>query len=365
MVDLKDNQYFYQLMLWLMSIKGIGRATVRKVVDQVNDPEKVLYGGLEDIALLERVTGRPGRFLLNSRNFDYCEKVWLKAQSTSDYVLGIWDDAYPEALKQINDPPVVLHCRGNYQWLSAAFNGIGVVGTRSPSEYGRQYGFDLSAQIAKRGEAIISGMAMGIDAVAHLGALQAKGKTVAVLGCGVNICYPKYNSKLYQQLSKEGLIVSEYQADAPAQSMHFPERNRIIAGLSRSCLVIEAAKKSGSLITAEMVIDLGREVYALPGPLYSAKSAGCHWLMREGASPIVDLETLLSDLSLKTVNLGMQVERSKIAEHPIVSILAKEGALTLDMLHAKSGLPIQELIVILESLKSENYVKNSGFLYHI
>lgn len=359
------DEMYYKLMLWLRSIKGIGRASTRKVIAQVNDPEKLILGGTNDLKDLELILERPARHLLNNRDIHGLDTQWKNATKGSDFVLGIWDKAYPMGLREISDPPLILHCKGNYQWLEEKFSGIGVVGTRSPSEYGRQYGFEIAKLLARKGATIVSGMAMGIDASAHLGALKGEGRTVAVLGTGIDICYPKFNQKLYAEIAQNGLLVSEYPAGASAQSMHFPERNRIIAGLSKSCIVIEAAKKSGSLITAEMVLDIGRDVYALPGPIHSSKSAGCHWLIRDGAHPIVDLETLLEDLDLLDQSNIISENRKNALESPIYELLRTEGALTIDMLHVKSGMPIGEIIEQLECLKSENYVKSCGFLYHI
>lgn len=360
-----STEYYYKINLWLRSIKGIGRVSVRKALLAVNDPERVLLGGLEDLRELESVLERPGRFLINARDYNGLETAWTKAKTGCDAILGIWDPKYPQSLKALNDPPLTLHCKGNYQWLGESFSGVGMVGTRSPSDYGRQHSFELAKSISSRGKAVISGLAMGIDATAHLGALSGGGKTVAVLGCGVDVCYPKSNQKLYNQMLQSGLIISEYPAGTSPQSMHFPERNRIIAGLSNSCIVIEAAKKSGSLITAEMVMDLGRDVYALPGPIHSLKSAGCHWLIRDGAVPIVDEKTLLEDLGLRSLATQRENKPLETDQFPILDILSKEGALTLDMLHLKSGLPIGDIIAQLEALISENYVKSCGFLYHI
>lgn len=359
------DEMYYKLMLWLRQFKGIGRASVRKVIMRVNEPEKLILGGLEDLNELALILERPARMLLNNRDLYVLDNQWQNATKGSDYVLGIWNKTYPSALKEITDPPLVLHCKGEYSWLHEDFSGTAIVGTRSPSEYGREYGFEIAKLLSQKEETIVSGMAMGIDASAHMGALKGCGKTIAVLGTGVDVCYPKFNQKLYNEIANKGLVISEYPSGSSAHSIHFPERNRIIAGLSKACIVIEAAKKSGSLITAEMAMDLGRDVYALPGPIHSSKSAGCHWLIRDGAHPIVDLKTLLDDLNLSRTETRVQRVATSNFECQIYELLKSEGALTIDMIHAKSGLPIGEIIEQLERLKSENYVKSCGFLYHI
>lgn len=188
---------------------------------------------------------------------------------------------YPRALLTIADPPALLYCRGDLTLLSLP--AIALIGSRAASEYGRRVAGHLAGELVAQGVAVISGAAYGIDAAAHQGALQAGGPTIAVLGCGIDIAYPKPHASLLAEIASSGLLLSEYPLGTPPDGFRFPARNRIISGLSAGVVVVEATEKSGSLITATLALDQGREVFAVPGRVDSVKSAGCHWLIRQGA----------------------------------------------------------------------------------
>jgi DNA processing protein len=208
------------------------------------------------------------------------------------------DSDYPRLLLEIPDPPSVLYYRGHLSVLRDLDRGhaIAVVGTREPSDYGRRWTRKLSSTLAHQGFIILSGLADGIDAEAHRSCLEANGKTVAVLGTGVDVVYPWTNRRLYSQLLETGLVLSEYPAGTQPDRTHFPRRNRIVAGLSRAVLVIEAPDRSGALITANLANDYGRDVYALPGSLDNPKSYGCLELINKGAHLILSDKELLKTL---------------------------------------------------------------------
>lgn len=188
---------------------------------------------------------------------------------------------YPRALLTIADPPALLFCRGDLSLLSLP--AVALIGARAASDYGRRVAGHLAAELVSQGVAVVSGAAYGIDAAAHQGALQAGGPTIAVLGCGLDIAYPKAHASLLADIAASGLILSEYPLGTPPDGFRFPARNRIISGLSAGVVVVEATEKSGSLITASLALDQGREVFAVPGRVDSLKSAGSHWLIRQGA----------------------------------------------------------------------------------
>lgn len=188
---------------------------------------------------------------------------------------------YPPCLLTIADPPTLLYCRGDLSLLS--YPAIALIGSRAASEYGRRVAAHLASELVAAGVVVVSGAAYGIDASAHQGALQAGGPTIAVLGCGIDIAYPKTHMSLLAEIAATGLLLSEYPLGTPPDGFRFPARNRIISGLSAGVVVVEATEKSGSLITATLALDQGREVFAVPGRVDSVKSAGCHWLIRQGA----------------------------------------------------------------------------------
>lgn len=364
-----EQIHIYIAVKWLMSIKGIGRMRTSKILEDINDFKRVAIGTYEELKGIEDAFGKPLRAILPYRDTEKFREQYKVNQSMGESILTYWDEAYPEALKQIHDPPLILYYKGNLEVLSEDISKVAIVGTRVPSEYGRKYGSLISKKLSNCGYAIVSGMAMGIDAVAHKGAIDCGNVSIGVLGCGIDQIYPKQNEKLYQRILEKGLLISEYERGVQPHPIHFPERNRIIAGLSEACIVIEAAKKSGSLITAEMTLDLGRDVYAMPGPIYSIKSIGCHELIKNGAFPIVSVEDLERSFSKEDQPIhtreGLNARPQKHLNHPIVKYLEVKGDATLEEIISVVKLPITEVFETLDHLVTENVVQIKGFLYHL
>ena len=202
------------------------------------------------------------------------------------HAVTILDDEYPRRLAETYAPPIVLFCKGDASLLDRL--SIAVVGSRKSSNYGASQAEKFSADLAELGIVIVSGMALGIDAAGHQGALSVRGKTIAVLGCGANVIYPQEHHELYSRIVLEGCVVSEYPPDMEPKAPHFPERNRIISGLSHGVFVAEAPLKSGALITARLAIEQGREVFALPGMITSPSSRGCNGLVKNGQAALVE-----------------------------------------------------------------------------
>ncbi|MEA3468629.1 MAG: DNA-processing protein DprA [Thermodesulfobacteriota bacterium] len=201
---------------------------------------------------------------------------------------------YPQALKEIADPPPVLYVQGRIELLNSLC--LAMVGSRAATAYGKRSSFILARALASAGVTVVSGLALGVDSEAHSGALSVHGPTIGVLGCGLDVVYPRQNMKLYGQIRNHGLLVTEYPLGTKPDGFRFPARNRIIAGLSRGVVVVEAARKSGSLITAEMALDEGRDVFAVPGQIDSFKSGGTHWLLQQGAKLVQSADDILVEL---------------------------------------------------------------------
>lgn len=215
-----------------------------------------------------------------------------------DYIISQRDAHFPKQLLQIADPPPFLFIRGNPHILSMP--QVAIVGSRKPSQSGRQIAEQFATVLAQQGFCISSGLAHGIDTAAHQGALRAgQGQTIAVMGTGINLCYPSANQDLYQHIiDSGGALISEFIPNSPARDYHFPRRNRIVSGLSLGVLVVEAAIKSGSLITAQTALDQNRQVFAIPGHIYNEQSRGCHQLIRDGAMLVDDPEQIIHELDL-------------------------------------------------------------------
>lgn len=229
-------------------------------------------------------------------NFDYERKELEKYIKNGINLVTFLDENYPEILKNIYDPPIALFYKGK---LKRNFLGVCIVGTRRCSEYGRYVSEELSSFLARYGVVIISGLAYGIDTYAHIGALKVNGETYAVLGGGLNNIYPSKNLTLSKKIEESGALISEYFPDEKPKDYHFPERNRIIAGLSKVVVLVEAPLKSGALITVDFAVDFGREVFAVPGQINSEKSEGCHKIIKEGANILYDFNDILEFLKIK------------------------------------------------------------------
>ncbi|MDH3392718.1 MAG: DNA-processing protein DprA, partial [Desulfobulbaceae bacterium] len=280
--------------LRLSLTSGLGAAGCRRLVDHFGSPGRVLSAPRAELARISgiRKTTLDG---IGSIETGRTAETTLQQALDDGQTLLCWDDPeYPARLRTIHDPPVLLYLKGSPQVVNSA--GIAVVGARAASTYGLQMAERFSKDLASRGLTIISGLALGIDSTAHTGALAVKGTTVAVLGCGIDIVYPARNRKLFDKISETGAIVSEYPPGTPPDGFRFPARNRIISGLSLGVLVVEAAKRSGSLITAHLALEQGREVFAMPGRVDSGKSEGSHRLLQEGAKLVHSVTDILEEL---------------------------------------------------------------------
>jgi DNA processing protein len=206
------------------------------------------------------------------------------------------DNSYPARLLDIADPPVALFCQGDMECLEKS--AVAIVGSRAATTYGKRVSFELARELARQGICVVSGMAMGIDGEAHAGALAGGGVTIGVLGCGVDVVYPQQHGALFKEVAVRGLLMSEYPLGTGPDGFRFPERNRIISGVSLGTVVVEASLKSGSLITARLALDQGREVFAVPGRIDSVKSQGTHRLLQQGAKLVNSVDDILEELDM-------------------------------------------------------------------
>ena len=260
------------------------------------------------------------------------------------------DDPYfPVLLKQIENVPKRLYYRGTLSALKERC--FAVVGTRKPTEYGRWAAYKLGKRLSESGFTVVSGMAAGIDTLAHKGALSAGGRTIAVLGCGIDICFPAANKLLMEEIEEKGLLLSEYPPGYPPSKFTFPKRNRIISGLCEGIVVVEAGLASGSLITAERAAEQGRSVYALPGNINSVMSIGANKLICDGAQPIAVIDDLLWDLGVRKNPDQKFYEMLSSNEKKIVALITEKGEVTSSFLCQTMKLPaskVNEILTVLE-----------------
>jgi len=270
----------------------IGARRAHRLLKKFGDIEGLFSAGEEQW----RSVGLPERAIaqLAQPEWQKVDAVFSWLDAPNRHLLLYGNAAYPALLTHIADPPLLLYAEGEPALLSRP--QLAMVGSRHPTPSGDETAYMLAAALAKLGFVIVSGMALGIDAAAHRGALSANGKTVAVMGTGLDLIYPSRHQALAEQITQTGCLLSEYPLGTQALGRHFPMRNRIISGLSRGVIVVEAALKSGSLITAKQALEQGREVFAVPGSIHSPTSRGCHWLLREGAKLVENIEDILSEL---------------------------------------------------------------------
>jgi len=278
----------------LREIPFIGNTMVKKLIHRFQSPEKILNASETHLKKINKITAKMINGILHHKKFEDKAKKELDRILTNNIkIVTLTDSSYPALLKQINDPPPFLTYLGQ---LDNSAPCISIIGSRTATSYGLSTSENLSHQLAKRGFQVVSGLARGIDAMAHKGALRAKGKTIAVLGSGLNRIYPRENKPLFHAIADTGTVFSEFKTDTQPLPSNFPIRNRIIAGLSCGSIVVEAAKRSGSLITARLAGEYNREVFAVPGSIQSKKSQGTHALLKQGAKLVENEMDIMDEL---------------------------------------------------------------------
>lgn len=280
--------------LQLKSVSGIGNLIFRRLIDRFEDPSAVFAAATSDLLAVEGVTRRLAAAIRQRAEDDaFGQREIQKARHLGCHIVTQTDQRYPALLLQIPDPPPYLYVFGNTAAFPAA---VAMVGSRHATSYGLSTTRRLSSDLARQGIAVVSGLARGIDTAAHEGALQGGGHTVAVLGSGLAKIYPRENADLCQRIAAQGAVVSEFPLEAGPEPHHFPQRNRIISGMSLGTVVVEATRRSGSLITARMALEQNREIFAVPGSVNSYKSMGTHALIKEGAKLVTHVGDILEEL---------------------------------------------------------------------
>ena len=281
-------------LIHLNLIPGIGNHTIRRLLAAFGSAEKAIAATSEELAQIDGLTPDVRQQLIDGRSRAPLAQELELIDQHQCHIVTISDDTYPPLLKQIDDPPVLLYIIGDFPLQDAP--SVAIVGSRSPTEYGKTTSQQLSYQLAEHGITVVSGFARGIDTCVHRGALEAGGCTVAVFGCGLSIIYPETNRALAAEIIESGALVSEFPMTMPPRGKNFPRRNRVISGLTLGTLVVEASERSGSLITARHAAEQGREVFAVPGQIFSGRSRGTHSLINQGATLINSVDDLLDAL---------------------------------------------------------------------
>jgi len=343
--------------LRLTLIPGIGGQTQRKLLSAFGLPDAVFSAGYP---ALRAAVGRKAADLLHDASNDAeIEAAIAWADGENQHIITLADSEYPQALLETSDPPILLYVRGRLELLNQP--AIAIVGTRNPTPQGLRNGEAFAAALAEAGLVVASGLALGIDAAAHRGALSVKGKTVAFIGTGIDRVYPARNRELAHEIGANGAIVSEFPLGTPVVASNFPRRNRLISGVSRGVLVVEAATESGSLITARLAAEQGRDVFAIPGSIHSPLSRGCHQLIKQGVKLVDSAQDILEEYSSITPDKDVAARPAghhdgpPSVEESVVEQLGYEPC-CLDELVIRTGMATETLTVILLQLELEGRV---------
>ena len=286
------KEAFYWLALSLTP--GVGSTLMRRLLDQFKTPEAVFHAPAKELSKIEGLGEKVVQEIRKGPLEKVVEKELYLLREAGGRVITLQDEEYPKRLKDIYDPPALLYVRGKLKKEDEL--AVAIVGSRKTTPYGRWLTEKVSQELARHGVTIVSGMARGIDSLAHWGAISGAGRTIAVLGCGVDVVYPSENRNLFAKIIDHGAVLSEFRMGSPPEGGHFPRRNRIISGLAIGVVVVQASEKSGSLITAGYALEQGREVFAVPGNVGTESSRGTHRLIKEGAKLVESSEDILEEI---------------------------------------------------------------------
>ena len=345
-------------------VKGIGAVRFKALLDYFGDARTAWQASpqaLQAAGLSPKLV----KNLLKIRSQVSLELVWERMQTQGINILTWEDENYPRRLKDIDQPPPVLYLRGDLtpgdEWA------VAIVGTRRITSYGRQVTEEVASTLARNGVTVVSGLARGVDAVAHQAALNAGGRTLAVLGNGVDRIYPPENRRLAEQIISQGALISDYPLGTPPAGTNFPPRNRIISGLALAVVVVEAGLDSGALITSTFAAEQGRDVFAVPGSILAHQSKGTNRLIQDGAHPLLDPQEILEVLNLTMVTehrSARLVLPTDSTEAQLLQILSSEP-LHVDDIHAKTDMPIEKVSATLAMMELKGMVRQVGGMHYV
>lgn len=353
-----------EFLIALNAIKGIGPVKIKQLLSVFKTPEAIFHEKPSALRKTGILSDNSINCIFDKTVLAYAENQLTKARQNNIHILGLNDPQYPPLLNEIFAPPPVLYIKGNIGAFSN--NSIAVVGMRKPSMYGKNAASVLTNELTCKNIVIVSGLAQGIDSIAHKSVVENNGITIAVLGSGLDRIYPLSNSNLVEQIVEKGAVISEFPLGTGPMPYNFPRRNRIISGLSSGTLVIEACEKSGSLITAQYAIAQGRDVFAVPGSIFSEKSNGTFYLIKNGAIPVRSAVDILEHIEVVHYHISHAETHTKVTrpsydflnkdENLIIHTLTDEP-LRLDQIAFKTKKDIHELFSVLLNLELKGFVK--------
>jgi DNA processing protein len=356
------EEIFFWLALSL--IPGVGSTLMRRLLDQFQTPEAVFHVPMKELLKIEGLGSKVAEEIRKGPLKKVVEKELYLLREVGGRVITLKDEEYPKRLRDIYDPPPLLYIKGELKKEDEF--AVSVVGSRKTTPYGRWFTEKVSQELARQGVTIVSGMARGIDSLAHWGAISGGGRTIAVLGCGVDVIYPSENRNLFTKIIDHGAILSEFPMGSPPEGGHFPRRNRIISGLSFGVVVVQASEKSGSLITAGYALEQGREVFAVPGNVGTEGSRGTHRLIKEGAKLVETSEDILEELlpqwrKAREVTPEVEIPKPDLTEEEkVLYELLDEAPLHIDMIIRESRMDPGKVSSLLLNLELKGLVSQGS-----
>ncbi|MTI69983.1 MAG: DNA-protecting protein DprA [Firmicutes bacterium] len=351
------------VLIWLSSLSKIECKDMYNISNNIRNLSMLWKISVNDLKKLKCINNKLKEEIIAKRNKTYFENFIEKNKKFNVKIITILDDTYPDLLKKIYMPPKVLYIKGKL--IEKNNPTVSIIGSRKATKYGMFHAEKFAKELSKLGVSIVSGMAKGIDTFAHIGALHNRGKTIAVLGSGVDIIYPKCNNKLYKKISENGTIVSEFPLGTQPIARNFPKRNRIISGLSLGVLVIEAALRSGTLITVNYALEQGREVFSLPGNVNSPNSIGTNKLIKDGAKLTTNIYDVIEEINTLKERYNIltkgKINSNTLSEKELKVInCIINGPIQYDMISYNTGININELCSIIKILKLKGLINETN-----
>jgi len=355
----------------LKSVQGIGNVNFTALADKFGSLPAVFASPMAKLKEITGISKGIAEEIINFNDWDKVKKELELLDKNKVYIITYHDELYPRRLQDVYDRPPYIYVRGN---LNSEDINIAMVGSRQASAYGKYTTERISRDLALRGATVVSGMARGIDSAAHRGALTAHGRTVAVLGSGLDVIYPPENKKLFEDIIQNGAVISEYPLGTPPRASNFPARNRIISGMSYGVVIVEAGEKSGSLITARLALEQGREVFAVPGSIDSAGSRGTNKLIKQGAKLVENTDDILEEIlpqleqtfkpAIKPETADIKETETSDVKAPALSAVDRKiidfvsrGSIHIDDLTSSTGLSSADALSALTAMELKGVIQ--------
>ena len=361
-MELTENEYWY----WFVNISRVGRITRNRLLSIYKCPKNLFYADAKEIKSYKWLTEAQKNNII-IKDVDAVKKGYMYLKQKNIHFTHVNSPLYPDRLMNILDKPHVLYYKG--MDINSTNNTVAIVGSRRCSEYGRRTAYNIARELAGCGIDVISGLAYGIDSAAHKGCLEGNGMTHAILGCGVNVCYPQSNIELYMNILDKGSVISEYHPDAGPLAGYFPERNRLISGLSDVLVIVEAGEKSGSLITVDCALEQGKDILAVPGRIDDVFSKGCNELIKMGAQLYSNINDIFDYLDRTKIQCKCEKNQNKniflaTEEKMLYANLCFEPK-HINVIAKESDMDIEQAIRVIFNLERKKIIRQTTVNYYV